>query len=299
LCRGGRGQLYAFCDDYGIAHRRIGKLIVAAEGEQPALERIERRAQANDVQDLIWLDARQANALEPAIRCESALLSPSTGIVDSYALMLSLLGQAENLGATVAYRTPVAAIEPGQSGLDVFCADPSGSLLRAKRVVNAAGLGATDIANRTYGLDSLYQPTLRLAKGNYFRLHGRCPFNRLIYPVPQPGGLGVHLTLDLAGQARFGPDVEWINTPDFSASPARHCAFEQQIRRYWPTLPGDALTPDYAGVRPKLGETGDQDFRIDTPAHHGIPGLLNLFGIESPGLTASLAIADYVADQLN
>jgi L-2-hydroxyglutarate oxidase LhgO len=298
LCRRGRDLLYEFCEGHGVDHRRCGKLIVATSaGQRPALAAIATAARANGVEDLQELDASGARALEPALACVAALLSPSTGIVDAYGLMLALLGEAEAVGASLALGSTVAALDPGPAGVAVRLEGEAEPALAARWVITCAGLGAVDLARRTAGLPAAAIPALRYAKGNYFSLAGRAPFQRLIYPVPEPGGLGVHLTLDLAGQARFGPDVEWVAEPGYQVDPARAPAFEAAVRAYWPALPTGALSPDYAGIRPKLSGPGEPaaDFRIDGPGEHGVAGIINLFGIESPGLTACLAIGEWVA----
>lgn len=307
LCVIGRQQLYAYCADRGITARRLGKLIVAATPAQAdRLAGIKTRAEANGVHDLHWLSGREACALEPALAVQAALLSPSTGIVDSHALMLALQGDAEAAGTAIAFNAPLlgGACEDGGFTLTVGGAAPM--RLRCHRLVNAAGLHAWDVARRLAGYPITQIPPRRLAKGSYFALSGcRAPFSRLIYPVPEDGGLGVHLTLDMAGQGRFGPDVEWLDdatdpaTLDYQVSPARGDVFYAAIRRYWPGLPDGALVPAYAGVRPKVGGPGEEgDFVAAGPRRHGIPRLVHLFGIESPGLTASLALGDLVAEQL-
>ncbi|MDH5558798.1 MAG: FAD-dependent oxidoreductase, partial [Alphaproteobacteria bacterium] len=227
----------------------------------------------------------------------AALLSPSTGIIDSHGLMLAYQGEAEDRGAMVAFNAPVLAGEVGEGGILLRVGGAMPMQLDCRTVINSAGLGAPDIAAGIAGIPEEMVPRQWLAKGNYFTLTPRPPFGRLIYPVPEPGGLGVHLTLDLAGRARFGPDVEWIEEMDYAVDPARGERFYAAIRKYWPGLPDGSLEPGYAGIRPKLGPKGSPaaDFVIQGPAEHGVPGLVNLFGIESPGLTASLAIADYVA----
>ena len=303
LCVAGRERLYAYCASHGIGHRRCGKLIVATEaGQREQLGRIHAQARANGVHDLQVLDAAQVLALEPALRAVAGLLSPSTGIIDSHAYMLALQGDLERAGGAVVLRSPVLSIAAGGDGLHLAVGDADGTRLAARCVVNAAGLWAPALAARTLGLAPEHRPTARYAKGNYCALVGRAPFSHLVYPVPEAAGLGVHLTLDLAGQARFGPDVEWIDpvSPDaidYRVDEARLAAFEASIRRYWPGLPALALAPAYSGVRPKLapvdgGAGAGQDFVMQGPAEHGIDGLLNLYGIESPGLTASLALAD-------
>lgn len=297
LCVEGRRKLYAYCDSHGVSYKRCGKLIVATNpAEIPELKRIEERAHSNGVDDLVWMDAAGATELEPQLACSAALLSPSTGIVDSHGLMLALQGDAESHGAVVAFESPVEAGAPEGSGTALRIGGSQPMPLSSRIVVNAAGLGAADLAGRFAGLGSRHVPGTWIAKGNYFRLSGRAPFSRLIYPVPEPGGLGIHITVDLGGQARFGPDVEHIDEIDFAVDPARGELFYAAIRRYWPDLRRGALEPDYAGIRPKLGSRDRPigDFMISGPQDHGIPGLVNLFGIESPGLTSSLAIAEHV-----
>jgi L-2-hydroxyglutarate oxidase LhgO len=303
-CVEGRGLLYRYCAERQIAHRNTGKLIVATDIAQLAkLDAIAANAAACGVTDLLRLDARQARALEPALRCEAALLSPSTGIVDARGLMTALLADAEAAGASLALNTAVVAgtLGAGAHRIATRGRDGADFEFAAKTVVNAAGLGAVSVAQALAGLPRDRLPRQRLARGCYFALAGKSPFSRLVYPVPVDGGLGVHLTLDLAGQARFGPDVDWIDAVDYSVNPARGDAFYAEIRRYWPELADGALLAAYAGIRPKISGPGEPaaDFRIDGPADHGVPGLVNLFGIESPGLTASLAIARAVADLLS
>jgi L-2-hydroxyglutarate oxidase LhgO len=302
LCVAGRHLLYAYCAERGIAHRRCGKLIVAASDAQCAeLEGIAARARVNGVDDLQPLSREAARALEPALECRAALLSPSTGIIDSHALMLSLLGDAERDGAVLALQTRVQGGRIDSDGM-VLAIDSGGehSELRARCVVNCAGLGAQAFATALHGLPPAAVPPLHYAKGNYYALAGRAPFSRLIYPVPEAAGLGVHLTLDLGGQARFGPDVEWIDRIDYAVDPRRADSFYAEVRRYWPQLPDDALQPAYAGIRPKLHAPGEaaRDFLVAGPEQHGVPGLVNFFGIESPGLTASLALAAHAAELL-
>lgn len=301
LCRPGREALYAWCAERHVPHRRVGKLVVATSAAQlPVLDDITRQARANGVTGVQRLDAAEASALEPALHCVGALLSPDTGIVDSHALMLSLLADAQAAGAVLATHAPVTSIECGIDGhvLEVGGNDPM--RLHATRVINAAGLGAVPLARHMRGFPADLLPTARYARGNYFALQGRSPFTHLIYPVPESAGLGVHLTLDLGGQARFGPDVEWVDAPAYQVDPARAEAFYPAVRRYWPGLPDDALTPAYAGVRPKIHGPGEPaaDFMLLGPATHGVPGLVQLFGIESPGLTSCLALADAVRDTL-
>lgn len=298
LCVRGQALLYGYCAARGIDHRRCGKLIVAQDDAELAqLQQLAERAQANGVHDLQWLSGEAARALEPALRCTRALLSPSTGIVDSHGLMLALLGDAQSAGAVLALRAPVqcARVTPHGIALDVGGDAPT--TLLAATVVNAAGHGAPPLAAATVGLAPGHVPPRYFAKGCYFTLAARAPFTRLIYPAPgESGHLGVHLTLDLAGQARFGPSFHWVDGLDYRVDEADAAPFYDAVRRYWPGLRDGALQPGYAGVRPKIRGPGEpaQDFRIDGPATHGVPGLVNLFGIESPGLTSALALAEHV-----
>ena len=298
LCVRGKVLLYAFCQSRGVPFRNCGKLIVATSDEENAqLAAIRARAAANGVDDLRELTTAEARALEPNLVCTAALLSPSTGIVDSHAYMLAMQGEAEAAGAIFAFHSPVESGAVTGDGilLDVGGADPM--RLSARLVVNSAGLNAPALARSIAGMPVEKIPTPYWAKGNYFTLAGRSPFSRLIYPVPVAGGLGVHLTIDLGGQARFGPDVEWVDSLDYTVDPARGDVFYDAVRRYWPALPDGALQPGYAGIRPKIvpPSVAKQDFLIQGTMAHGVPGLLNLFGIESPGLTAALAIGEEVA----
>ena len=307
FCVEGKERLYAYAETQGIPHKRCGKLIVAtSEAQHAALDKIVARAKACGVHDLQRLSATEAQALEPAIRCTAALFSPSTGIIDSHALMLNLQGDAENHGAAIAFNTEILRVEHGSEGFTITTRDrESGEefTLQAERFINAAGLGAQAIAATINGLTPQHIPAQHLAKGNYFSASGKTPFSHLIYPVPEDGGLGVHLTLDLNGQMRFGPDVEWLGKEtspanlDYSVDPQRGDNFYAAIRSYWPELPDGALQATYSGIRPKLSGSGEAaaDFYISGSADHGIAGLVNLFGIESPGLTSSLAIAAYVS----
>ncbi|MCX7172936.1 MAG: NAD(P)/FAD-dependent oxidoreductase [Proteobacteria bacterium] len=297
LCVAGRRQLYAYCAERGIAHRRCGKLIVATHESQLAeLEAIAAHARGNGVEDIQRLTRSTAREMEPALECVAALHSPSTGIIDSHALMLALLGDAENAGAVLALKSPVLSGETSGDGtlLEVGGSEPM--RLLARSVINCAGLGAQEFAGKLRGLPPDSVPPLSYAKGNYYALAGRAPFSRLVYPVPEAAGLGVHLTLDLAGQARFGPDVEWVDNLDYSVDPRRAESFYASIRRYWPALPDHSLAPAYAGIRPKPHLRGDaaRDFIIQGPGEHGVPGLVCLYGIESPGLTSCLALAEHV-----
>ena len=302
MCVDGRKKLYAFCDAYGVEYSQCGKLIVATSNEQlNDLQKIQARASANGVDDLQLLSASEAIALEHQLHCKGALLSPSTGIINGRAYMLALLGDAERHGASLALNSSVKKIQATPEGvrLTVICDGVEEDLL-AESVVNAAGHQAIGLARTCSSMAAEKIPTAYLAKGNYFSLAGRSPFSRLIYPVPEPGGLGVHLTLDLGLQARFGPDVEWVETEDYTVNPQRAEVFYGAIRQYWPHLADDALQPAYAGIRPKIVPKGsaDADFQIQEPDAHGVAGLVNLFGIESPGITASLAIADRVIANL-
>jgi L-2-hydroxyglutarate oxidase LhgO len=301
LCVQGNRLLYAYCVARGVAHRRCGKLIVATTTAQLAqLQAIGARAAANGIRDLVLLDQAQAQEAEPALQCIAALHSPSTGIVDSHGLMLALLGDLENAGGILALNSPLALAKCAHNAIELVAED--GTRLMARSVVNAAGLQAPALAARFVGLDPVHVPKAWFAKGNYFSLTGRSPFSRLIYPVPEAAGLGVHLTLDLGGQARFGPDVQWIASPDDTqVQAARGDAFYAEIRKYWPGLPDGALQPAYAGIRPKISGPSEaaSDFCIQGPRQHGVPGLVNLFGIESPGLTSCLAIADLVCSLLS
>ncbi|HZH27679.1 MAG TPA: NAD(P)/FAD-dependent oxidoreductase [Azospirillaceae bacterium] len=301
LCVAGRDALYAYCRDHGVPFRNCGKLIVATDESQEAkLADIRAKAQANGVEDLRFLTGTQARAMEPELRCTAALLSPSTGIVDSHALMLAYQGDAEDRGAMVAFLSPIIGGRITDPGIELEVGGANPVRIRCRYLVNAAGLHAQDIARTIHGIPAATIPPTHYAKGNYFSLAGRSPFSRLVYPIPEPGGLGVHLTIDMAGQARFGPDVEWIDRIDYAVDPRRADKFYGEVRKYWPGLKDGALMPGYAGVRPKLVPAGggDSDFLIQGPRDHGVPGLVNLYGIESPGLTSSLAIAAEAAAAL-
>jgi L-2-hydroxyglutarate oxidase LhgO len=302
-CVEGKALLYEYCVAHGVPHRRAGKLIVAADDSQlPELEKIQQRAHANGVTDVVWMTGAQALALEPELSCVAALYSPSTGIIDSHALMLAYLGDAEAHGAMLALRSPLdkALVRNRDFELHVDGSEPIGCSI----LINCAGLRAPTVARKMEGYRAELAPGEFYAKGNYYSLARRSPFSRLVYPIPEPGGLGVHVTLDLAGQARFGPDVEWVERigrkEDYAVDPRRAERFYAAIRRYWPALPDGALLPGYSGIRPKTAGPREPapDFQIQGPRQHGVPGLVHLFGIESPGLTASLALAKAVLAQL-
>jgi len=301
LCVDGNRRLYRFCDERAVSYKRCGKLIVATNSaERGAIESLARRGAINGVDDLRLLGGREARKLEPDLHCEAALLSPSTGILDSHGFMLALLAEAEDHGATLALRTPFLHAEWKGGIVSVGAGGTEPITVSCAELVNSAGLSASRVAEAMWIGSTWKPPATRYAKGNYFALRGRSPFTRLIYPAPQEHGLGVHLTLDLAGQTRFGPDVEWIETIDYAVDPRRCEGFAEAIRRYWPDLKENALVPSYSGVRPKLNgpDEAATDFRIDGPETHGVPGLVHLFGIESPGLTAAMAIAEEVLQKL-
>lgn len=300
LCVEGRKRLYEFCREHDVAHRRCGKLIVAnSANEFEALKALERQARQNGVEDLRWLDRDEARALEPELECLGALLSPSTGIIDSHHYMLALQGRLEAAGGMVAFDSALHEVSRTDEGF-VVRAGRDLTPVACRMLINSAGLAASRVARTIDALPPTQVPETLLAKGNYFSLSRRAPFTRLIYPAPESAGLGVHLTLDMAGQAKFGPDVEWISEENYLVDPNRAQSFYASIRRYWPALPDNALQPAYAGIRPKLQAPGEpaRDFEIQGPQQHGLAGLVNLYGIESPGLTASLAIAEAVAGAL-
>jgi L-2-hydroxyglutarate oxidase LhgO len=298
FCVEGRKRLYPFMEERGLEFKKCGKLIVATgDAQEDELKNIAARAARNGVDDLRFIETIELRELEPALNAQAALLSPSTGILDSHGYMLALQGDLEDKGGNIAFMSEVKAMEATPDGIILHIASDVEMSVLAKTVINSCGYFAPPLAAKTKGLAKKHQPTGYYAKGNYFSLAGKAPFSRLIYPVPEKAGLGVHLTLDLGGQARFGPDVEWVESPDYVVDPARGEVFYAAIRDYWPDLPDNALHPDYAGIRPKLQAPGEAacDFRIDGPLDHGVAGLVNLLGIESPGLTSSLAIADHVA----
>lgn len=300
LCLSGKHLLYEFCAQNGIAHERIGKLIVASgEGQLPELERLQRQAEANGLHDLEFYDRNKLKEIEPALECCAALWSPSTGILDSHAFMLALQGGLEAHGGQVVLHSTVGRIEACTGGysVNVSTADGDAITLTCRELIVSAGHATAGLVAGLPGADA---PKTYLAKGNYFRLQGKAPFSHLVYPVPEPGGSGVHITLDLQGQARFGPDVEWVEQLDYGVDPARGARFYDAIRTYWPGLPDNSLLPDYCGIRPKIVGPGEPaaDFRIDGPETHGLEGLVALYGMESPGLTSSLAIGNEVARRL-
>lgn len=300
-CVRGRALLYAYCAARGIAHRRIGKLLVATcEQEVPALRELAARARANGVTDLQWLDAAACARLEPAVRAVAGLFSPSTGIVDSHGLLAALRADAEQAGAALAFRTEVIAGRVDTRGITLECAGETPVMLRCRAVVNAAGLFAPALARSIEGAALPRLPEPHYAKGHYFVLAGRAPFSHLVYPMPSRHGLGVHVTLDLAGQVRFGPDVSWVDGVDYAFDEGRKPAFVACIRHYYPDLDPDRLQPGYTGIRAKIApaSAGPQDFLVQGPRAHGVPGLVHLFGIESPGLTSALALAEAVVDIL-
>lgn len=302
MCVEGKWKLYDYCQGHDVEVRRFGKLIVATDdSELETLKALKAKASQNGVDDLVWLSAQEVAEREPELLSVGALLSPSTGVVDSHGLMLSCLGEAEGAGAMLALHAPVLAGEVRNSGTVLEVGGEMPMTLMAREVVNAAGLGAPELAGAIRGLAAEHVPELFLAKGNYYTLARKSPFSSLIYPVPGQAGLGVHVTLDLGGQCRFGPDVEWIEEINYAVDPARAEVFYDAIRRYWPGLRDGDLEPGYAGIRPKLQSPGGgvEDFRIQGPAETGVAGMVNLYGIESPGLTSSLAIADLVRDLLD
>ncbi len=297
LCPRGNRMLYEFCESHGVPHRRCGKLIVATnDAERTRIEAIEAQGRINGVAGLELIGGNAARDLEPELSCVSALVSPDTGIIDGHAYMLALQGDTEAHGGAIAFETPVERLTPLLHGWRVAFGGREPGQLEVDAVVNCAGLSAQAVARAIEGYPATRIPKQVLAKGNYFAYAGPPAFTRLIYPTPVDGGLGVHVTLDLAGRMRFGPDVEWIDRESYEVDPGRAASFYARIRTYWPGLPEGSLMPDYAGIRPKLTGPGEPaaDFMIDGPAAHGMAGLVNLFGIESPGLTSSLALADEV-----
>jgi L-2-hydroxyglutarate oxidase LhgO len=301
FCVEGKHRLYAYCAERGVPHKRLGKLVVATKDEEvPILQGLDAKARGNGVADLEWLDAPAARALESALHCVGAYRSPSTGIVDSHALMLAFEADAEAAGAMVVLRAPVVEGRVTDRGFALEVGGDEPMALECRLLVNSAGLYAPRLARRIAGLPPASIPRDYYCRGVYFTLSGRAPFRHLVYPVPEAAGLGVHLTLDMGGQAKFGPDTEWIDGVDYTVDPRRGDRFYAAIRTYWPGLPDGALQPGYAGIRPKISAPGEPaaDFVVQGPAEHGVPGLVNLYGIESPGITASLALADHVARRI-
>lgn len=299
LCIEGRELLYDYCSTHHIPHSRCGKLVVATSGEEVGqLENLLARGHANGCRELELISRNEALSMEGALQCEAALFSPKTGIIDSHSYMLALRGDAEDAGVGFAFFSPFKRAQKSQGQFTVDAGNGEETQITSRFLINSAGLHASEVASKIVGMPQEHVPATKFAKGNYFSLRGRNPFTHLIYPTPQIHGLGVHLTFDLAGQVKFGPDVEWVEEMDYQVNHERGQQFYGEIRKYWPGLQEGALSPAYAGIRPKISGPRDaaQDFRIDGPDLHGIDGLINLFGIESPGLTASLAIARQVRD---
>jgi L-2-hydroxyglutarate oxidase LhgO len=300
LCVAGRDRLYAYCAERGVRHARVGKLIVAtAQNEVGILESYRAQANANGVRDLAWLTSGEVAGLEPEVRCVRALHSPSTGIIDSHEYMLALQADLEAARGSVVLNTRVTAVRARGDGFEV---DVDGApAVLSGTCINSAGLHAPDLARRIDGLDARHVPEAHYAIGHYFTLQGKSPFRHLVYPVAEKAGLGIHVTLDIAGGARFGPDVKWLDRIDYAFDESRRASFATAIRRYWPGVEESRLQPAYTGIRPKISGPGapGADFVIQGPAQHGVAGLVNLFGIESPGLTASLAIGDEVVKALS
>jgi L-2-hydroxyglutarate oxidase LhgO len=301
-CLQGRRMLYEFCRSHGVPHRKCGKLVVAgSDAELERVDAIAAQGRANGVEGLEVIDGNAARALEPQLQCCGALHSPETGILDAHACMLALRGELEDAGGAIAFDTPVLGATRREGQWSVRIGKAEGGEFAFDALVNCAGLGAQSLARGIEGYPAARIPRQVLAKGNYFTFTGKPAFTRLIYPTPMPGGLGVHVTLDLAGRMRFGPDVEWIEQENYEVNPERAGIFYERIRTYWPNLPENSLAPDYAGIRPKLTGPGEPaaDFVIDGPAQHGLPGLVHMFGIESPGLTSSLSLAEEVSGYLD
>ncbi len=302
FCVRGNQMLVDYAISHSVPYKRMGKLVVATRIEDiPTLKALRKTAEANGVIDLRWLSGTEAMALEPAINAKAAIHVPTTGVIDSHQLMLSYLGDMQTAGGVLAVNAPVSGIIPDNSGIKVRVGGANPAVITAQYVINAAGLGACDLAHTIKGLNAAHIPQKFYAKGNYFSLRGKAPISRLIYPLPTPASLGCHATIDMSGKVKFGPDVEWVDAPSYAVDENRKNSFVRQIQTYLPSIEPDQLYADYAGVRPKIvgPEHGVTDFRIDGPHKHGIKGLINLFGIESPGLTCSLPIADYVADIAN
>jgi len=309
LCVEGNRLLYEYCRSHQVATQPYGKLIVADESQINDLQALLYKAQNNGVPEIKMISAAEAKQLEPKLKCSAAILSSTTGIVDSHGYMLSLLGGFEDAGGMVAYHSPLIAAKPigqgAEGGFELTIGGPDSMKLQTKLLINCAGMSAPAVAQKIEGLHQDQIPKAYFAKGNYFSLSGKSPFTHLIYPIPEPGGLGVHLTLDMGGQAKFGPDVEWLEIEneeqiDYTVNPKRGEGFYEAVRRYWPELKDNALQPDYSGVRAKIVPPNSPagDFCFNGPVDHGLQGLFNLYGFESPGLTSSIAIARYLEGQI-
>ena len=309
LCVEGNRLLYEYCRSHQVATQAYGKLIVADESQINDLQAILYKAQNNNVPEIKMISGVEAKQLEPKLKCAAAILSSSTGIVDSHGFMLSLLGGFEDAGGMIAYQSPLISAKPignaAEGGFELEVGGPAGMKIQTKLLINCAGLSAPAVAQKIEGLDQNQIPKAYFAKGNYFSLTGKSPFHHLIYPIPEPGGLGVHLTLDMGGQAKFGPDVEWLDIEteeqiDYTVNPTRGEGFYEAVRRYWPELKDNALQPDYSGVRAKIvpPNTPAGDFCFNTPQDHGLQGLYNFYGFESPGLTSSIAIARHLEGKI-
>lgn len=301
LCVAGKQTLYEYCDENEIPNKKLGKIIAAKKDEDiPKLAELKERGETNGVYDLTWLDQEQVRELEPMIKCAGGLFSPSTGILDSHRLLAALKRDAQNNGAWIQALSTVLQGEIQDNGIALIIGGNENTTVLCNAVINCAGLFSQDVAHRIDGLPKDSIPESFFAKGHYFILKGDSPFSHLVYPLPTSGGLGIHVTLDMDNRARFGPDISWVDTIDYTFEKGREGDFYDTIRTYYPTLPDQSLEPGYTGIRPKLGSAGspEQDFMIQGPQDHGVPGLVNLYGIESPGLTASLAIAEYVAGLL-
>lgn len=301
FCVAGNRAMYEFCQARGVDHHNTGKLIIAnGDEEEQVLLHLLERAHLNDVPDVRLVSGTEAHKMEPEVRCTAALHCPTSGIVDQHPYMLALQGDMENAGGTLVCDCKVESLARLPDGWSIRTGGAAAFDIEARFVVNSAGLGAVDLLNRIEGYPAAKIPRLHLGRGNYFTVAARSPFHHLIYPVPHAAGLGIHATIDLGKRVRFGPDVEWIDKIDYSVNVAREPMFYDAIRRYWPKLADGALMPDYTGIRPKLHGPGEPqpDFRIESEADHGLPGLVNLLGIESPGLTSSLAIGEAVARML-
>ncbi len=302
LCVRGKELLYAYCDSRRVGYKRVGKLIVAAGDHQnAALEAIYQKGLANGVTDLVYLDRERLLALEPALAATKAILSPSTGIINSHELMLAYQGDLEGAGGTLALGSPLTGGKVVDGGFELTVGGDEPATITCRELINSAGLSAQEISKSIAGIPGASIPPLYLSRGCYFSLVGKTPFRHLIYPLPNNEGLGVHLTLDQSGCARFGPDTEWVDTIDYSVDPARGDAFYQAIREYYPDLAPGSLSPSYAGIRPKIVGPGSAagDFIIQGRREHQVPGFVGLYGIESPGLTASMAIGERVLQQLD